>query len=79
MSPISYVVNTLPAHGKPLEAADAETLGRAGADRVEAVLALRDHGAATPLHALPGMANRLGLGALHVKDEGFRLGLGCIG
>jgi len=76
MSPVTYFTNTLPAHGALLEAVDAETLGRAGADRVEAVLAVRDNSAATPLHALPGIASKLGLGALHVKDEGFRLGLG---
>ena len=30
----------------------------------------------TPLHALPALAAELGVGAIHVKDEGFRLGLG---
>lgn len=29
----------------------------------------------TPLHALPALAARLGLASLHVKDEGYRLGL----
>lgn len=31
--------------------------------------------AATPLHALPGLAERLGVRAVHVKDESSRLGL----
>jgi diaminopropionate ammonia-lyase len=32
--------------------------------------------APTPLHALPGLARELGLGALHYKDERGRFGLG---
>jgi diaminopropionate ammonia-lyase len=71
-----YFHNTLPEHATPLEAADAETLGVAAADRVVRALALRENSAATPLHALPGLARQLGLGSLHLKDEGFRLGLG---
>ena len=30
----------------------------------------------TPLHSLPALAAELGVGAIHLKDEGFRLGLG---
>lgn len=71
-----YLVNRLPSHGQPLAPQDAETLSVAGADRVLEVLALREANAPTPLHALPGLARELGIGALHVKDEGFRLGLG---
>jgi len=48
----------------------------AGADTVERFLAHRDNHLATPLHALPALAGELGLGAIHIKDEGFRLGLG---
>ncbi len=29
----------------------------------------------TPLHVVPALARRLGIGAVHVKDESFRLGL----
>lgn len=71
-----YLPNRLPSHGQPLDPRDAETLGVAGALRVLEVLALRETNAPTPLHALPGLARALGIGALHVKDEGFRLGLG---
>lgn len=71
-----YLPNTLPAHGQPLGGADAETLSITAADRVQAVLALRGNATPTPLHVLPGLAADLGLGSLHVKDEGFRLGLG---
>lgn len=71
-----YLKNEMPAHQTPLDPRDAATLGVKGADDVSRVLALRDNNAATPLHALPGFAAELGLGALHVKDEGYRLGLG---
>lgn len=71
-----YLSNQLPGHGQPLDPRDAETLGVAAADRAAQVLVLRDNNAPIPLHALPGLAGHLGLGSLHVKDEGFRLGLG---
>lgn len=71
-----YLPNTLATHGQPLLPTDAATLSRENADRVGKVLALREHSGATPLHALPALAGKLGLGSLHIKDEGFRLGLG---
>jgi diaminopropionate ammonia-lyase len=71
-----YLTNTLATYGKPLTPQDAETLSVEAADRVVKVLALRENSAATPLHALPGLAGELGLGSLHLKDEGLRLGLG---
>ncbi|TPM36379.1 diaminopropionate ammonia-lyase [Mesorhizobium sp. B2-3-5] len=71
-----FLLNRNAMHRQPLIAADAETLGVAGADIVEHFLAHRDNHLTTPLHALPALAAELGLGALHVKDEGFRLGLG---
>ena len=76
MTVTPYRMNELPQHGQPLDLRDAETLSIAAADRVLDVLALRGATAPTPLHALPGLARQLGLGALHVKDEGARLGLG---
>lgn len=71
-----YLFNEMPRHGQALDPRDAETLGIAGADSVQQMLALRADSGPTPLVALPGLAARLGLGALHVKDEGRRLGLG---
>ncbi|RWE44049.1 MAG: diaminopropionate ammonia-lyase [Mesorhizobium sp.] len=71
-----FLPNRNALHRQPLGAADAETLGIAGADTVERFLARRDNHLATPLHALTALAGELGLAALHVKDEGFRLGLG---
>lgn len=76
MSTTPYLMNTLPLHGQPLGIRDAETLSLAAVQQVAQVLALRESNAATPLHALPGLAAELGLGSLHIKDEGFRLGLG---
>jgi diaminopropionate ammonia-lyase len=61
---------------KPLDPVDAETLGVRAAAEVERYLSHRDDHAPTPLHTLPALAAELGVGAIHVKDEGFRLGLG---
>jgi diaminopropionate ammonia-lyase len=63
-------------YGRPLEPVDAETLGVAASAEVERYLTYRETHAPTPLHALPALAAALGVGALHIKDEGFRLGLG---
>ncbi|MEI9411433.1 diaminopropionate ammonia-lyase [Mesorhizobium salmacidum] len=71
-----FLPNRNALHGRPLDAADAEILGIGGADTVERFLARRDNHLTTPLHTLPALAGELGLAALHVKDEGFRLGLG---
>ncbi|TIM96025.1 MAG: diaminopropionate ammonia-lyase [Mesorhizobium sp.] len=70
------LINQRPEHNQPLVPADAEALGLAGADRAEHYLRARDDHAETPLYALPALANGLGIAALHVKDEGQRLGLG---
>ncbi|MDX8433475.1 diaminopropionate ammonia-lyase [Mesorhizobium abyssinicae] len=69
-------LNRHPDHRQPLTEQDAATLGTAGAVEAERFLAARDNHAETPLHALPALAGELGIGALHVKDEGQRLGLG---
>jgi diaminopropionate ammonia-lyase len=47
----------------------------AAADAVERFLSWRDN-VPTPLHNLPALAAELGVGAIHLKDEGLRLGLG---
>ncbi|TIQ26425.1 MAG: diaminopropionate ammonia-lyase [Mesorhizobium sp.] len=70
------LLNQRPEHNQPLVAADAAALGIAGADQAERFLEARDSHAETPLHALPALAGELGIGSLHVKDEGKRLGLG---
>ncbi|MDK1373266.1 MULTISPECIES: diaminopropionate ammonia-lyase [unclassified Sinorhizobium] len=71
-----FLLNTHPDHNSPLDPVDVETLGEGAADTVERFLAHRANHAETPLHALPALAGELGVGAVHVKDEGHRLGLG---
>lgn len=71
-----FVPNQHPDYRTSLTPEDAVTLGEDGAREVERFLSHRDDHAPTPLWALPGLARTLGVGAVHVKDEGFRLGLG---
>lgn len=71
-----FLLNKHPDYRRPLDPPDAEILGVAAADEVERFLSHRSDHAPTPLHGLPAFAAELGIGALHVKDEGFRLGLG---
>lgn len=70
------LLNSLAAYRQPLHPTDAETLGAEGADAIERHLVQRAEHRPTPLVALPGLAAELGVGALHAKDEGQRLGLG---
>lgn len=71
-----FLLNTQPDDNQPLGILDAETLGLAAAREVERFLGYRTDYAATPLHPLPALSDHLGVGAIVVKDEGYRLGLG---
>lgn len=71
-----FLLNRHPDHRQPLTGEDAATLGVSGAAEAERFLAARENHAETPLHALPALAGGIGIGTLHVKDEGKRLGLG---
>nr|MBA3448545.1 diaminopropionate ammonia-lyase [Pseudaminobacter sp.] len=71
-----FISNTHPDHNKALDPVDAEMLGIEAAKEVERFLAHRANHQQTPLHLLPGLAREIGVGAIHVKDEGYRLGLG---
>ncbi|WP_439627384.1 diaminopropionate ammonia-lyase [Shinella sp.] len=71
-----FLKNSHADYRAPLDPRDAETLGIAAAAEVERYLSFRDNHAETPLVALPGLAAKLGVGAVHIKDEGHRLGLG---
>ncbi len=71
-----YLLNKLPDQGQLLDPRDAETLGLEGADNVAKILTLRENSSPTPLVDLPGLARELGLASVHLKDEGYRLGLG---
>jgi len=70
------VLNSHAEHNLPLHEADAETLSLAAAEEVERFLSYRSNHVPTPLRSLSGLARASGVGALHMKDEGFRLGLG---
>ncbi|TPI36157.1 diaminopropionate ammonia-lyase [Mesorhizobium sp. B3-1-6] len=71
-----FLLNRHPDHRQPLTEEDAATLGLAGAGEAERFLAARENHAETPLHPLPALAGEFGIGALYLKDEGKRLGLG---
>lgn len=71
-----FLPNQHPDYRRPLDPIDADTLGMEAAEEVERYLTYRDNHAPTPLHTLPALAAELGVGAIHIKDEGFRLGLG---
>ena len=71
-----FLPNTTAGYRLPLDPRDEQTLGIAAAEEVERYLAFREDHAVTPLVALPGLAREIGVGAIHVKDEGHRLGLG---
>jgi diaminopropionate ammonia-lyase len=70
----ALLANTLPSHNAPLDPADAAALGPEGTQAALDWFSTR--GEATLLVALPGLAAKLGIGALHAKNEGLRLGLG---
>ncbi len=71
-----FIRNEHPDHGHALQAEDAAVVGAAAADEVERYLAHRPDHVPTPLYTLPGLARELGIGSIHLKDEGPRLGLG---
>jgi diaminopropionate ammonia-lyase len=59
-----------------LDPGDAETLSVEAAEEVERFLRHRKNHVVTPLRALPTLAQEVGVGAIYIKDEGLRLGLG---
>jgi len=71
-----FLLNQHPDYRKPLDPVDAEMLSVPAAEEVERYLTYRDNHAPTPLHTLPALAAELGVTTVHIKDEGFRLGLG---
>ena len=70
------ILNRINDYRAPLDQADAEILGVEAAREVERFLAHRDGHKPTPLVALDNLARELGVAAIHIKDEGHRLGLG---
>ncbi len=70
------VLNSLPERGAPLAPADEECLGRTACESAARLLGRLEAHRPTPLISLPALAAALGVGGLHVKDEGGRHGLG---
>jgi len=70
------IINRLPEHLAQLEKADAGVLGLESVREVERFLSHREGYRPTPLVSLPSLADRLHVAAIHIKDEGQRLGLG---
>ena len=63
-------------YGEPLERSDASTLSLEASANVERLLSLRQGHRETPLVSLAHLAADVGVGSIHIKDEGHRLGLG---
>lgn len=70
------LLNQHAEHRAPLDALDADTLSVEAAREIERFLKHRDSHKETPLVSLPGLAREIGVGSIHLKDEGHRLGLG---
>ncbi|PWE17784.1 diaminopropionate ammonia-lyase [Marinicauda salina] len=74
---MAFQLNRHAARGADYPSGLASILSAAGREEAEAVLGgFADH-AETPLVELPGLAARLGIARLAVKDEGARFGLGA--
>lgn len=71
-----FIENNHVKYRSPLDPVDADTLSVEAAEGVIRHLATQDADVTTPMHALSDLAAELGVGSLHIKDEGSRLGLG---
>jgi diaminopropionate ammonia-lyase len=71
-----FLANRQSNYGAPLDPRDAETLSVEAAEEVERFLRHRENHVVTPLGAFPALARELVVGAIYIKDEGLRLGLG---
>jgi diaminopropionate ammonia-lyase len=71
-----FLANRQSDYRLALDPRDADTLSVKAAEEVERFLRHRENHAITPLRALPALARELGVGAIYIKDEGLRLGLG---
>jgi len=71
-----FLVSRPAGRGPGPAAADAACLDARACDEAARLLGRLPAHRATPLRALPALADALGLGSLHVKDEAGRHGLG---
>lgn len=69
-------INCLPEFGETLDVEDVRHFDLPAARKVQQLLRLCPAHQPTILHSLPGLAAKLGLGGILVKDESTRLGLG---
>ena len=69
-----FIVNALQNTTTPPKRL-VDALGQSGREEASALLSLCPAHRQTPLYALPALAAARGVGALHIKDEGQRLGL----
>lgn len=70
------LLNRHPDYRAILDVADADTLSVEAAREVERFLRHREGHKETPLLSLTSLAREIGVGSIHLKDEGHRLGLG---
>ncbi|OKO84657.1 diaminopropionate ammonia-lyase [Bradyrhizobium sp. AS23.2] len=73
---MTLLLNRDPQYRTPLDESDRQSLSDAAAAEALAFLSTRDDYVPTPLHELRALADRFGVGAIFVKDESTRLGLG---
>lgn len=70
------LLNRHPDYGAILDVADVDNLSVEAAREVERFFRYREGHAETPLISLSGLAREIGVGSIHLKDEGHRFGLG---
>ncbi|OKO77254.1 diaminopropionate ammonia-lyase [Bradyrhizobium sp. NAS80.1] len=73
---MTLLLNRDPQYRTPLDESDRQSLSDEAAAEALAFLSKRDDYVPTPLHELRALADRFGVGAIFVKDESTRLGLG---
>lgn len=76
LTALTVTANRSAHHNTPLTATEKDIVGLAAAKIVHSYLDAFPHHTQTPLVALPGLAQSLGLGGIDLKDEGQRYGMG---
>jgi diaminopropionate ammonia-lyase len=70
------IANTTDHFGKALVETDRRYFDEQAAKKARSFWSAQQNNKETPLHLLPGLAARLGVANIYMKDEGYRLGLG---
>lgn len=73
---MTLLLNSGPDYRTPLDEADQSSFGNAAAAEALSFLSARADYVPSPLHDLQSLAEKLGVGAVLVKDESTRFGLG---